>query len=333
MSKVRQSNIELLRAVIMFMILLLHANVSTFGWPKDDSTVGLWRLLAESLTIVAPNVFVLITGYFGTTLKLSRICNLLFQIVFTVFSVTILLIVLNLYQYDNWKELIHGFYFWNYWFLNSYIVLLLLSPLPNLAVKYLSKSFIRILLISLFVVFCVLDGDFFISPPGIGVNSGYSVMWFVFLYLLGRYLALYPLKCRIIELFLVYLMSVAGAFLLMWKCHDFGYNSPFILIESVAFFLMFLKLDFSSHWVNFIASSSLMVFLLHCHPVLMNVYKSILKTMNNKYGEGAEFVFLVLSFCIIVYAVAIIYDQVRKLIWKQIEPHVKKWDGIISINE
>ena len=333
MIKERQSNFELLRIISMFMILLLHANFSAFGWPEGDSTTALLRILAESIAIIAPNLFVLITGFFGVTLKLSKIVNLLFQIVFTVFSVTLLLILFNIYQFNSWKELAHGFYFWNYWFLNAYIVLLLLSPLSNLAIEYLNQSSLKYLLILLFIVFCIIDGDFFISPMGIGVNSGYSVIWFLYLYLLGRYIAKYPIRISFLKLLFLYLFSLLGAFILIWKRHDYGYNSPFILIESVVVFLMFQFVDFSSKTVNFIASSSLMVFLLHGHPVLFRYYKGTLELLNEKYGNGLEFVLFVLLFCVGVYTIAVIYDQVRELIWKQIEPRVRKWDCLLTVNE
>ena len=313
------------------MILLLHANFFAFGWPEGDSNTALLRILAECIFIIAPNLFVLITGYFGVSLKLSKIINIIFQIIFTVFSVSLLLILFNIYQFNTWKELAHGFYFWNYWFLNTYIVLLLLSPLPNLAIKHLNQSSLKYLLILLFIVFCILDGDFFISPMGIGVNSGYSVIWFLFLYLLGRYIAKYPIRVRF-RLF-IYLFSLLGAFILLWKRHDYGYNSPFILIESVTFFLMFQFFNFSNKTINFIATSSLMVFLLHGHPVLCRYYKGALVLLNQKCGNGVEFVLFVFIFCVGVYALAVIYDQVRRMIWKQIEPLVRKWDRLIYVNE
>ena len=52
----RNSNIELLRVIIMFMILLLHANIKTFGWPEENNTVTLLRIVAESINIIAVNI-------------------------------------------------------------------------------------------------------------------------------------------------------------------------------------------------------------------------------------------------------------------------------------
>jgi surface polysaccharide O-acyltransferase-like enzyme len=326
MAKLRQSNIELLRVIIMYLILLLHANIFTFGWPEGETLTSMFRYLMEGITIVAVNIFVLITGYFGTSFKLSKIANLVFQLIFTVFSVTLLLLVFNLHHFDSWKDVIHGFYFWDYWFINAYIVLLILSPLPNLAIKNLSKSSIRALLVALFFVFSIIEGDFFISPPGVGVNSGFSVIWFLYMYLVGRYIATYPPRIRIKKLIAIYIISLFGAVFLMWKCHDYGYNSPFIAIGSVAIFLLFLKFDFSSQSINFIASSSLMVFLLHFHPILIEYYKGCILDMNDKYGNSLLFVFMLVCFCLVVYVVAILYDQLRKFVWSYVEPHARRLD-------
>lgn len=312
----------------MFMILLLHANVFTFGWPEGGLATNLFRFSAESFAIVAVNVFVLITGYLGTSFKLSKIANLVFQMFFTVFSISLLLLAFNLYHFSSWKEIIHGFYFWNYWFINAYIGLLILSPLANLAIKYLSQSQMRVLLISLYVLFCIIEGDFFISPSGIGVNSGYSVLWFLFMYLVGRYIAKYPPYIEFKKLVTVYLFSIVGAITLMWLCCDYGYNSPFIVIESIAFFMFFLKMKITTNkLINFIASSSLMVFLLHCHPILVNYFRQALVYLNEMYGNGLTFIILLLGFCVTVYSLAIGYDQIRKFIWSFIEPRAKSLDG------
>lgn len=326
MANIRQSNIELLRVIIMYMILLLHANIFTFGWPEGYSTTSLFRLLIESITIVAVNVFVLITGFFGTSFKLSKIANLVFQLIFTVCSITLILFAFNLHHFGSWHDLIHGFYFWNYWFINAYIVLLILSPLPNLAIKHLSKSGIKYLIVTLFIVLSLVEGDFFISPPGVGVNSGFSAIWFLNLYLVGRYIATYPPQIKAKQLVALYILCLLGAVILMWKCHDYGYNSPFIAMGSVAFFMLFLKFDFSSKPINFIASSSLMVFLLHFHPILIDYYKSTLVYLNDKYGNGMMFVVMVLSFCLMIYVVAILFDQLRKFVWSYVEPHARRLD-------
>ena len=61
--KIRESNIELLRSIAMFMILLLHANFVALAYPTiDELTLSpipqYFRLLLESICIVSVSVFV-----------------------------------------------------------------------------------------------------------------------------------------------------------------------------------------------------------------------------------------------------------------------------------
>lgn len=63
----RQSNIELLRCLSMFMVLLLHSSFLAFGMPDVDAIqsnpvlLG-GRILQQGVGIVAVDVFVLISG-------------------------------------------------------------------------------------------------------------------------------------------------------------------------------------------------------------------------------------------------------------------------------
>ena len=155
MAPKRQSNIELLRIVVMYMILLLHANFLIFSRPRGFEVSFFFRMGAESMTIIAVNVFVLITGYFGTTLRLTKIANLCFQVLFAVVPVTLLMLAFNLVEFNSINDIAHGFCFWNYWFINAYIGLVFLSPILNMAVKNFTRHQYKVLLIGLFVLFCI----------------------------------------------------------------------------------------------------------------------------------------------------------------------------------
>ena len=91
----RKSNMELLRIISMFMILLLHANFYTFKAPTDIGVQSFLRIATQSATIIGVNLFVLITGYFGTSFKLTKIFGLIFQVLFAVVPVTIILYIIG----------------------------------------------------------------------------------------------------------------------------------------------------------------------------------------------------------------------------------------------
>lgn len=77
----RQSNIELLRLIVMFFVLLLHTNYLSIGEPDYNDvplTEFIVRNFIESFNFIAVIVFVLISGYFSIRLKRESIANYLF---------------------------------------------------------------------------------------------------------------------------------------------------------------------------------------------------------------------------------------------------------------
>lgn len=164
---VRNSSIELMRIIIMFMILLLHANFFTFDTPVNHNLTTLLRCNLEGLTIMAVNVFVLITGYFGTSFRLNKVLNLGYQAIFAVVPIAL--------GYTIYSHTIESFKFWGYWFINAYVGLLILSPILNTAVNKFSKTQHSAFLIIFYTLLGFNDylGIWYL---GFGFTGGYSVL-------------------------------------------------------------------------------------------------------------------------------------------------------------
>ena len=86
-TKVRESNIELLRNISMFLILVIHANFVAL--PKieyaelmSNTAPSLVRFFIESVGIVAVNVFVFISGWFGIRTRTKGVLSFIYQILF-----------------------------------------------------------------------------------------------------------------------------------------------------------------------------------------------------------------------------------------------------------
>lgn len=82
---VRESNIELLRNISMFMILVIHANFVSL--PKieyselmTNTIPSVSRFFIESLGIVAVNVFVFISGWFGIKTRTKSVLSFIYLI-------------------------------------------------------------------------------------------------------------------------------------------------------------------------------------------------------------------------------------------------------------
>ena len=85
MKKVRQSNIELLRMIAMFMILLIHANMVSLPHPTTGELIStplptITRYFFESFGIVGVDIFVLISGWFLINTRAKSFYSFFFQI-------------------------------------------------------------------------------------------------------------------------------------------------------------------------------------------------------------------------------------------------------------
>lgn len=327
---IRKSNIELLRVVLMFMILFLHANYLSFDTPNltNDGYIGCGlRTIAESLCNVAVDVYVLISGFFGIKFKRKGLLSLLYQVTFFSLIVLIVNIILGNHDITMFSEqLIPGS---AYWFVVSYIGLYILSPVLNTFVESVSKKTFRDILCT-YLAFVYIYG--FIMGKG-SFTGGYSLLSFIALYMIARYVRLYPNRftsfnkstdlgiyliiSSLIAVLLYAITILTPGVLLSVQGRLLAYHNPLTMIAAVYFLLFFSKLEFTSKTVNFIAASSFAVYLLHCNDHSISYYKKGLIHIVDYLQPAPAFV-SVLFYAIAVYSLAIALDQIRIITWEKI---------------
>jgi len=150
----RKTNLELLRIVCMFLILILHAANAFDPWPIDQSKVLQEPLVCfasfffEALTIVAVNAFVLLSGYFGIKFSFQRLLSFIFQ----VFFFSVLLMMLPSCGEKGLRQLWDIFTSGQYWYVNAYIILFILSPALNLFAEKASRMTFKDVLLAYFLM-------------------------------------------------------------------------------------------------------------------------------------------------------------------------------------
>ena len=326
---VRESGIELLRLVSMFLILSLHVNFYVFGQPsvtdfKVDPANGFLRSFLESIAIVGVDVFVLISGWFGIRPKARRFASLLFQTTFfccLAYEAGLLFGV----WYSSWDVLGNLVFLGpQNWFLRSYLLLYAASPVLEAFVSTASEKTFRFVLAGFFgfqtVYGWLLPGADYFEV----FRNGYSPLSFVGLYLLARYVRVFrprfACRSRCTDLFSYFLLSaitaMASAFQTLCQRRGidfFAYNSPLVVAAALFLFLFFAKWNFASRIVNSVAQSSLAVYLLHMHPsvcgtLFIPVAVRILRMPNSS-------PLLILPFLLSVFAAAVLLDRVRIVLW------------------
>ena len=188
----RQSNMELLRLVAMMMILVMHMDYGAFGLPTAESvenapmtTFG--RIFVEHLCLVAVNVYVLISGWFGIRPKMKNFVRLMLQVAMYSIIITgaFLLLGKTTFKIGYVTDmLIIGK---QYWFVVSYLLLYLVSPILNTFVEHSSKREFQWMLL-------VFLGFQFVYSWIFGLEEfagGYSALSFIGLYLFARYVKIY----------------------------------------------------------------------------------------------------------------------------------------------
>lgn len=141
-----------------------------------------------------------------------------------------------------------------YWFFTYYVLLIVLAPMLNLFIKNVTREQLKKSLSILLIIFSIVP-TFNIFKDSFGTNGGYSVIWFIILYLIASYIRLYGVKQKFYGMGYV----LASIFLLIvYVCGDwmkekiglvayfsnliFQYNSIVVLFSSVALLLAFLIL-------------------------------------------------------------------------------------------
>lgn len=321
--KARDSNMELLRIVAMFLVMIIHADFLGWGMPTSEDVnempLGAFaRLFIGALSVVCVNVFVMISGWYGISLTIKRISKLLLQVVF--FSVLLFLLFPPSGQFvDNcMKELIDICLLKGYWFVGAYLLLCIMAPTLNVFAEHASKKQFKGLLIAFFIfqtIFSYIANSQWWS-------DGYSPLTFWGLYLLARYLRLYPNRFTtmvkkndlLVYLSVSFVIAITSMGLLYYANTGgrlYNYTSPLTIVASVFFFLFFSKLSLHSKFVNWVASSCFAVYLVHVNSHFVGDYFA---NIIHEWSESQSVILALLftvAYIVIIYCCSIVVDKLR----------------------
>ncbi|MCR5277808.1 MAG: acyltransferase [Lachnospiraceae bacterium] len=341
----RNANIELLRILSMIMITFLHAlgKADLLQSLTTYPSVNVWLAwFLEALSISAVNIFMLISGYFliDSQFKISRVLELVFETVFymvlsLVFAIAVGIMPLselNTYTLINTFLPIHMEV---YWFITCYLVIYILQPLISAGVKNMSVKAFRITIISLVIYECLFKS---FLPFKLTVDeAGYSVTWFLTMFLLGAYMKRYSFRflntaAGGVALYLAGSILVFTETLIIdFVINRYGrfeyirgiattYNHIFPLLASVGIFTAFIyKKTMSPKPGNLICRLSPMalgVYLLQESLPLRYEWQKWFSLPGSLNDQVWLFILKLLSAVLAMYALGTVVDWIRQLLFK-----------------
>lgn len=315
--------------------------------PSNEDLLGkplitFLRIYAESLTIVAVNCFILISGYFGLKLKVKSLSSFLFQVYFYSIFIFILFLLFLPSEVTYIKIVKAILPQVSLWFVGSYLGLLLLSPILNKFIENSDKKELRIFLL-LFYISVFLFG--YITDTFKFAN-GYSPIAFVGLYLIGRYIRLYGTErfFNLTKLHYLGIYGISALFCTLLFCGILliyphpekiaylttSYTSPFNIISSIALFLLFTKFRIQSQLINNISCSAFSVYLIHCDPNIIDLYRGFVMKLNDMFSIPV-FVVVLICFVLFLFFSCVVIDKIRIFIWNLFWSRIKDI-GILNHN-
>lgn len=329
-AKVRQSNIELLRIVAMFLVMVAHCNIWLGGGlpdVTDGMTVLFWgKHIIASLASICVVLFVLISGYFTIKPNLKSVVTLWTQIFFVYFYIFIIQTIVT-GDGINFKSLVLCFlpFTVGNWFVKSYLILMLLSPALNLLADKLSRKAFLLFLLT-FTIIALFWGCIF-SDPAAGFNKGYSPLSFIYFYMVGRYLSLHITNDKSkwfyfgSYLFFSVLIFVGLLARQKWMLY---YCNPILVLSAASLFIFFVKLNIGHvGFINWVASSVFAVFIFHTkEPVVGWLESYNINKLNTLPYIG--YIWLMFVLLIAIFVIAILMDKIRAYIFKPVINYVSR---------
>lgn len=318
----RNSSIELYRIIAMFFVVVVHCNGWFVGGIPDDfdeHNISLFRVsqaTIQAFTCTCVNMFILISGYFGLKLKWKSILNIYLLLLF----ITIPFYIIGSCLADN-------FSIWNLmtkfmafsksgYFVECYLLLMFFSPVFNSFIEKQGKT-----IIVWVIIFWTIEVyfEFLLHDDDLGFQNGYSFIHFALVYMIGRSINIYKEwllhinNNKYIEIYLFSTFFILAIYIFLDMKSVYEYSSPFNIIATCSLFLLFAKKSFYNRWINWAASSTFAVYIIHINEPVMGWLRTFDVKMltNNTYPC---YLIIMGGVIVMLFMGSVLYDKMAKLI-------------------
>lgn len=300
--KKRNSTIEILRIIIMFLIVIHHCVVHS-GFPTQVYNFNFNKIILGWLRLgdLSVDVFVIIMGYY--TCKIGFNFKKILKLYSSVLFYSILFFIIGCIIGYNIDFIILGkslfpFILNHYWFISVYFLIQIFSPFINIFIKSISKKGLdKCILIMLF---------FWSVVPTFTTKLMYGteIAQFLMLYLIGARIRLYPLEYSKYKQYI-----------------NLGIIIPIVLLYGASFVIEFLKKYISifigREYFLYVRNSILIISIATCLVLKFTGIKQFHNRIINKVSD-----------C--MFGVYLIHENIimREIIWKQLFLNVNYFNNV-----
>lgn len=290
-SLIRNQSVEVLRIVLMTLIVFGH--FLTFGNHfQHTNTDGTLTSLGwmQPLFLYHVDTFVFISGYYGINLKWKKFVFLILKMtIYSCFAIFLALCLTNEFKLSvsSCFNNIYPISTCDWWFMASYLFLMLMSPLINAGMEAASfKQSVTLICVMYIVSF----------------RTEYSLL--LFIYILGRHFRRFPCCWLEKNAGKVFVSVVVMFFVLNYVLLQNGiyikklyeYMSPFVIISAVALFYVFKRINIKIQYIGNIASGVLAAYLITTHDLPRQAFNNLFYEM----VSGNVFELIVISILIVI---------------------------------
>lgn len=320
----RESSFEFLRLLAQYMIVLYHI-LMMIVYPVVNEPF--YRAIWLPLHIGVP-LFVFISGYFG----IHASPKVFFKLLAMVFVLQVPASIVNYcVNGGSYKELAEIVFFVSHtpnWFIRTYLFLYIFSPVINLYIEKI--SFLKRILL--------LSGLFFMShyvgtlKGDPSLIDGKNLITFIFFYVIGNTLRQYQnIWRKISKNVILFIFLCLNIFLIsFFSTHYFTplynaiyyricfhYCSPLLLLNAILFFIYIGQMRFHSNTINYLAKSSLSIYLLQGIPLVIfaEYTKEVVLNTLDITGTGMLFFFFLMILAALITITCILIDNLLNPAW------------------
>lgn len=341
--KVRDSNMEMLRILSMFFIVLMHSSMNFFSAPHSlvDTT---YLLLINSYGNYGVSFFILISGYYGIRTSGMKLWRLWAQCFFYAVLGSVVFHFINgtPVSMGELPHILLPISSGSHWFITAYFLLAVFAGFLNPYLESISRKDFILFLVVLFTIFSLLPS--IVGLHVSGVHSGKCFANLFLMYVTGRFIRLHvshtiPAKtllevgigCGVVAFIANFILTylVYHAFSSPVFHHPTGLIAPFtrdcsflIFGGAVAFFIYFLRIRIKSNLINYCASTMFGVYL--CEGLVRSV---ILNYQFFSFSRPEPHVYYLYHplFVMLTMTIAMVVDIVRQKCFQPISDYLGQY--------